>query len=44
MARLHTQPPSTQALTYHAPSLARQFETTPEALRAVIEQFDFLVY
>jgi hypothetical protein len=44
MAHLHTQPPSTKALTYHAPSLAKQFETTPEELRAVIEQFDFIVY
>lgn len=37
-------PPGTTALTYHAPSVAKRMDTTPEALRAVIEQFDFIVY
>jgi hypothetical protein len=37
-------PPATKALTYHAPSVAKRMETTPEALKAVIEQFDFIVY
>ncbi|HEX5749623.1 MAG TPA: hypothetical protein VFZ09_25560 [Archangium sp.] len=41
---LHTRPPSTRAITYHAPSIARRFETTPEALRAVVEKFDCIVY
>ncbi|WPB80668.1 pentapeptide repeat-containing protein [Archangium violaceum] len=36
-------PPSTVALTDHAPTIAKQFDTTPEELRAVIEQFDFIV-
>jgi hypothetical protein len=37
-------PPGTTALTYHAPSVAKRMDTTPEELRAVIEQFDFIVY
>lgn len=41
---LHTQPPSTVALTYYAPTVAKQFETTPEDLKAVLEKFDFIVY
>jgi hypothetical protein len=41
---LHTQPPSTMALTYYAPSAAKRFETTEEELRAVIEKFDCIVY
>ncbi|EPX57144.1 hypothetical protein D187_006898 [Cystobacter fuscus DSM 2262] len=41
---LHTHPPSTQALTYYAPSAAERFETTPEELRAVIEKFDCIAY
>ncbi|WPB80669.1 hypothetical protein KYC5002_16200 [Archangium violaceum] len=41
---LPTRPPSTRAITYHAPSIARRFETTPEALRSVVEKFDCIVY
>ena len=41
---LHTQPTPTQAVTYHAPSLAKRMETTEEALRAAIEPFDCIVY
>jgi hypothetical protein len=41
---LHTQPPSTVATTYHAPTIAKQLETTPEELKAVIEQFDCILY
>ena len=41
---LHTQPPPTKALVEHAPSIARELETTPEELRAVIEKFDFILY
>ncbi|EPX57148.1 hypothetical protein D187_006902 [Cystobacter fuscus DSM 2262] len=41
---LHTHPPSTQALSYYAPSAAERFETTPEELRAVIEKFDCIAY
>jgi hypothetical protein len=37
-------PPSTVALTDHAPTVARQFDTAPEEIRAVIKQFDFIVY
>ena len=38
MGDLHNDPPRTVAVTYHAPSVAKQMETTPEALRAVLEQ------
>ncbi|ATB34034.1 hypothetical protein [Melittangium boletus] len=41
---LHTQPAPTRALTYHAPSVAKRMETTPEELRAVIEKFDCVVF
>jgi hypothetical protein len=41
---LHTHPASTRTLTYYAPSAARRFETTPEELRTVIEQFDCIVF
>jgi len=41
---LHTEPPPTVAVTYHAPTVAKQLETTPEELRAVIEKFDCIVH
>jgi hypothetical protein len=41
---LHGQPPSTVALTKYAPAVAKKLETTPEELRAVIEQFDCIVF
>ena len=41
---LHKQPSSTVALTEHALILAKQFDTTPEEIRAVIEKFDCIVY
>jgi hypothetical protein len=41
---LHKRPPSTVALTLFAPAEAKQFETTEEELKAVIEKFDFIVY
>ena len=41
---LDTNPPSTVALAYHAPSVASQLKTTAEELRAVIEQFDCFIY
>jgi hypothetical protein len=41
---LHTQPPSTKALTYYAPSAAKRFETTENELRTVVEKFDCIVY
>jgi hypothetical protein len=41
---LHNQPPSTVALTKYAPAVAKKLETTPEELRAVIEQFDCFLY
>ncbi|WPB79754.1 pentapeptide repeat-containing protein [Archangium violaceum] len=44
VANLHKQPRATTALTLFAPAMAKRQETTPEALRAVIEQFDFIVY
>jgi hypothetical protein len=41
--QFRTQPARTKAVTYHAPSIAKRLETTPEALRAVIEKFDCIV-
>jgi hypothetical protein len=41
---LHKQPPRTAALTEYAPTLAKQLDTTPEELLAVIEKFDCIVY
>jgi len=41
---LHAQPPSTKALTFFAPAEAKRYDTTPEALRAVIEQFDCILH
>ncbi|MFL5355228.1 hypothetical protein [Archangium sp.] len=41
---LHKRPPRTRSLTEHAPTVARKFGTTEEELRAVIEQFDCIVY
>jgi hypothetical protein len=41
---LYKQPPSTVALTEHALSVAKQFDTTPEALRAIIERFNCIAY
>jgi hypothetical protein len=41
---LHTQPPCTTALTEHALTIAKQLDTNPEELRAVIEKFDCIVY
>jgi hypothetical protein len=41
---LHTHPARTRALTEHAPTIAKRFDTTPEELRAVIEKFDCILY
>ncbi|PTL77071.1 hypothetical protein [Vitiosangium sp. GDMCC 1.1324] len=41
---LSTEPPGTVALTEHALSIAKRFDTTPEELRAVIEKFDCIIY
>ncbi|MFE8602481.1 pentapeptide repeat-containing protein [Archangium violaceum] len=41
---LHTDPPSTVAVTYHAPTVAKRYGTTPEELKSVLEKFDFIVY
>ncbi|WNG41286.1 hypothetical protein F0U61_52040 [Archangium violaceum] len=41
---LYKQPPRTRALTEHALTLAKRFDTTPEELRAVIEKFDCILY
>lgn len=43
MEDLHAQPSRTQALTENALILAKQFETTPEDLKAVLEQFDCVI-
>jgi hypothetical protein len=41
---LHTQPAPTKALALFAPAEAKRFDTTPEALKAVIEKLDCIVY
>jgi len=41
---LHTQPPSTVALTYDAPSIATRLGTTAEELKTAISRFDCFVY
>ncbi|MCY1079448.1 pentapeptide repeat-containing protein [Archangium lansingense] len=40
----YRDPPSTMAVTFYAPALAKRRETTEEAFRAVIERFDCIVY
>jgi hypothetical protein len=40
----YRDPPCTMAVTFYAPALAKRRETTEEAFRAVIEQFDCIVY
>lgn len=37
-------PPTTRALTYYAPSAARLLETTPEALRELLDTLEGVVY
>jgi uncharacterized protein YjbI with pentapeptide repeats len=41
---LAEQPPSTVAVTWFAPAFAKNHGTTPEALKAVIEKFDCIIY
>jgi len=36
--------PSTKAVTFYAPSIAKRWETTEEELRATIERFDWIIY
>jgi hypothetical protein len=38
------EPPSTRALTFSAPALAKRHGTTPEAIRAVLEKLDGVVF
>jgi len=40
---LADDPAGTRALTCFAPSEAKRYDTTPEALQAVLEQFDCVV-
>ncbi|WNG34164.1 pentapeptide repeat-containing protein [Archangium violaceum] len=40
----YRDPPCTTAVTLYAPALAKRRETTEEAFRAVVEQFDCIVY
>ncbi|MBN1208663.1 MAG: hypothetical protein JXB05_27630 [Myxococcaceae bacterium] len=37
-------PPTTVAVTYSAPELAKRFSTTPEAIRATLEKLDGVLY
>jgi hypothetical protein len=41
---LHTEPASTVAVSYHAPTVAKRYGTTPEELKAVLEKLDCVVY
>jgi hypothetical protein len=41
---LHTHPSPTKALTYYAPILAERLEASTEEIKAVIEQFDCILY
>ncbi|WP_224360680.1 pentapeptide repeat-containing protein [Hyalangium versicolor] len=41
---LHTQPACTKALTEHSLTIAKQLDTTQGELRAVIENFDCIIY
>jgi hypothetical protein len=41
---LPKHPPRTRAITYYAPAAAKLVEATPEAIRAVIEKFDGILY
>ena len=40
----YRDPPRTMAVTFYAPALAKRRKTTEEAFRAVIAQFDCIVY
>ncbi len=40
---LHTEPSATRAITLHAPSIAKRMQTTPDALKAVIDTLDCVV-
>jgi hypothetical protein len=40
----YRDPPRTTAVTFYAPSLASRRETTEEAFRALVEQFDCIIY
>lgn len=44
MSGLDAHSTPVRALTYHAPTLAREMETTPEELKAVIEKVDGIFY
>lgn len=41
---LHSNPAATNAVTFHAPSIARQSGATEDELRTVIEKFNCFVY
>ena len=41
---LHTEPASTVAVSYHTPTVAKRYGTTPEELKAVLEKLDCVVY
>jgi hypothetical protein len=44
IGKLHEHPRSTVALTFYAPAESKRLKTTPEELRAAIEQCDGIVY
>jgi hypothetical protein len=44
MDNFEDRPPTTAAITYSAPALAKRYSTTPEAIRATLEKLDGVLY
>jgi hypothetical protein len=44
MSSFDQDPPTTVAVTYSAPALAKRYGTTPEAIRATLEKLDGVRY
>jgi hypothetical protein len=44
MDNFEDRPPTTVAITYSAPALAKRYGTTPEAIRATLEKLDGVLY
>ncbi len=44
MSDFDQDPPTTMAITYSAPALAKRYGTTPEAIKATLEKLDGVLY
>jgi hypothetical protein len=44
MSNFEDRPPTTMAITYSAPALAKRYGTTPEAIKAILETLDGVRY